>query len=134
MTEKELMSLSSKIGDISKNFENQAWSSGSKLLRENFDIASINAPKHYNETIKDLEEVLRQCRLLFLYSIFNIVCKEEDKVYIFDTPYQASMTYDAIVKKENSFYLRDEDGDYREMFSSEKFVKFVDDLYWEVYE
>jgi hypothetical protein len=38
------------------------------------------------------------------------------------------------MKKEDTFYLLDEDGDLKEMFVSENFVQFVDDSYWELYE
>jgi hypothetical protein len=37
-------------------------------------------------------------------------------------------------KKDGIFYLKDEDGDLREIFISEEFVAFIDDLYWELYE
>lgn len=134
MTKEKLKDLSEKIANISDNFEQKPWTENVKLLKEDFNVGSINTPKYYRGIIDELEEVLRESRLLFLYSIFNVVCKEEDKVYIFGSPYQASMIYDGVLKKEDSFYLRDEDGDYREISTSEKFVQFVDDLYWEIYE
>ncbi len=68
-------------------------------------------------------EVLRETRLLFLYSILNMVCKESGKNYNFDNPFQANMKYSAVMKKEGRFYLLDEDGDYREIFTSEKFMR-----------
>ncbi|MCV9928374.1 hypothetical protein OIU83_11950 [Flavobacterium sp. LS1R49] len=105
-----------------------------KLLREDFDINEIKTPKQYLETIDKITEILRETRLLFLYSVFNKVCTEEDKLYYFDTPYQANMSYSALIKKGKSFYLLDEDGDYSEIFTSESFVQFIDDQYWELYE
>lgn len=134
MTKEELIKLSQEIEDISSNFEEQAWSENMKLLKEDFDINSIKTPKHYWKTNDDLIEVLRETRLLFLYSVFNRVCKEEGELYYFDTPYQANMKYDAVMKKEGSFYIQDEDGDFRDIFTSENFTQFIDNLYWELYE
>ena len=134
MTKEELNKLSQEIEDISNNFEPKPFSENVKLLKEDFDINKIKSPKQYLETIDEITEVLRQTRLLFLYSVFNIVCKEEDKLYYFDTPYQAAMSYSALIKKGESFYLLDEDGDYSQTFTSEPFVQFIDDQYWELYE
>lgn len=134
MIKEELNKLLQEIEDISNNFELKPFSGKVKLLKENFDINEIKSPKQYLETIDEITEVLRETRLLFLYSVFNIVCKEEDKLYYFDTPYQAAMSYSALIKKGESFYLLDEDGDYSEIFTSEPFVRFIDDQYWELYE
>jgi hypothetical protein len=134
MTNEELSKLSEEIKDISNNFENKPWTGNIKLLKEDFDINSINTPNHYLKTTDVLEEVLRETRNLFLYSVLNIVCKEPGKLYNFDNPYQASMKYVAVMKKEGSFHLLDEDGDYREIFTSENFMRFIDDQYWELYE
>jgi len=134
MTKEELNKLSQEIEDISNNFELKPFSDNVKLLKEDFDINEIKTPKQYLETIDEITEVMRQTRLLFLYSVFNKVCIEEDKLYYFDTPYQAAMSYSAIIKKGESFYLLDEDGDYSQTFTSEPFVQFIDDQYWELYE
>ncbi|OCB77155.1 hypothetical protein B0A79_01970 [Flavobacterium piscis] len=134
MTKEEQNKLSQEIEDISNNFELKPFSDNVKLLKEDFDINKIKSPKQYLETIDEITEVLRQTRLLFLYSVFNKVCIEEDKLYYFDTPYQAAMSYSAIIKKGESFYLLDEDGDYSQTFTSEPFVQFIDDQYWELYE
>lgn len=134
MTKEELNKLSQEIEDISNNFEPKPFSENVKLLKEDFDINKIKSPKQYLETIDEITEVLRENRLLFLYSVFNVVCKEEDKLYYFDTPYQAAMSYSALIKKGESFYLLDEDGDYSQTFTSEPFVQFIDDQYWELYE
>ena len=134
MTKEELNKLSQEIEDISNNFELKPFSDNVKLLKEDFDINKIKSPKQYLETIDEITEVLRENRLLFLYSVFNLVCKEEDKLYYFDTPYQAAMSYSALIKKGVNFYLLDEDGDYSQTFTSEPFVQFIDDQYWELYE
>lgn len=134
MTKEELSKLSIEIDEISSNFENKAWTENRKLLKEEFNVLSINTPNNYLKTISELEEVLRQTRLLFLYSVFNRLCEEEGKLYNFDSPYQAGMKYTAIMKSEGTFHLLDEDGDFKEMFVSEKFVQFVDDSYWKLYE
>lgn len=134
MTKEELNKLSQEIENISNNFELKPFSDNVKLLKEDFDINEIKSPKQYLETIDEITEVLRQTRLLFLYSVFNKVCIEDDKLYYFDTPYQAAMSYSALIKKGESFYLLDEDGDYSQTFTSEPFVQFIDDQYWELYE
>jgi hypothetical protein len=134
MTKEDLSKLSNEIEEISSNFENKPWTENRKLLKKEFDSSSIKSPNNYLNTLSELEEVVRETRLLFLYSVFNIVCKEEGKLYDFDNPYQAGMRYTAIMKKEDTFYLLDEDGDLKEMFVSENFVQFVDDTYWELYE
>lgn len=134
MTKEEINKLSQDIEDISNNFEEKAWTDNVRLLKEDFDVSSIRTPNHYQKIINEIKEVLRESRLLFLYSVLDRVCKEEGKLYYFDTPYQANMIYDAVIKKEGTFHLRDEDGDYREIFTSESFEQFIDDLYWELYE
>jgi hypothetical protein len=134
MTKEEISKLSQEIEDISNYFETKPWSGNTKLFKEDFDINSISTPNHYRKTKDELEEVLRETRILFLNSALNIVCKELGKLYYFDTPYQALMRYDAVMKKEGNFYIMDEDGDYTEIFTSEKFTGFIDDLYWELFE
>ena len=134
MTKEELNKLTQEIEKVSNNFENKPWTENIKFLKENFDINSISTPNHYLKIIDELEEVLRETRLLFLYSVLNIVCKEEGKLYYFDKPYQLSMEYKGVVKKEGSFYLLDEDGHYREIFTSKEFMQFIDEQYWELYE
>lgn len=134
MTKEDLNKLSQEIDEISNKFEDKPWTDNVKLLKEDFDINSINTPSRYLKTLDELEEVLRETRLLFLYSVLNMVCKESGKLYNFDIPFQAGMKYTAVMKKDGSFYLLDEDGDYKEIFPSENFMRFIDDQYWELYE
>lgn len=134
MTKDELKKLNKEIEKISNNFEDKPWTENIKFLKENFDINSIGTPNHYLDIINEFEEVLRETRLLFLYSVLKVVCKEEGKLYYFDKPYQASMEYNGVMKKEGSFYLLDEDGHYREIFTSKEFMQFIDDQYWKLYE
>jgi hypothetical protein len=134
MTTGEKSKLSQEIEDISKNFENKPLTENFKLLKEDLDINSISTPNHYLKTIDKLQEILRETRLLFIYSVLNRVCKEEGKLYNFETPYQAAMKYSGVMKKEGSFYILDEDGDYSGIFTSEAFSQFIDDSYWELYE
>ncbi|MBS7230769.1 hypothetical protein KHA90_07015 [Flavobacterium psychroterrae] len=134
MTKEELNKLSQKIENVSTNFQLKPFTDNIKLLKEDFDINEIKTPQQYLKTIDDITEILRQTRLLFLYSVFNKVCTEQDKLYHFATPYKASMSYSAVIKKGNSFYLLDEDGDFSEIFTSESFMQFIDDEYWELYE
>lgn len=84
--------------------------------------------------IDEISEVLRETRILYLYATLNMVCKEEGKLYYFDTPYQSGVKYNGVKRKEEIFYLIDEDGDYRELFTSENFTQFIDEQYWELYE
>jgi len=134
MTNEKLSKLFHEIGDISNNFELKPWTENIKLLKDDFDINKINSPQNYLEVISEIAEILRQTRLLFIYSVLNKVCEDEAKLYHFETPFQASMSYTAVMKKEGSFYLLDEDGHYRETFTSEDFVRFIDDQYWELFE
>lgn len=134
MKEEEINILSQEIKNVSDYFENKPWTGSTKSLKEDFNIDSINAPNYYLNVIEKIDEVLRETRILFLYSVFNKVCKEENTLYHFNTPFQAEMRYDAIIRKEGTFYLLDENSDYREMFTSERFTQFIDELYWELYE
>jgi len=134
MTKENLSKLFQEIGVISSNFELKPWTENIKLLKDDFDINKIGSPQNYLEVINEITELLRQTRLLFIYSVLNKVCEEEGKLYHFEIPFQASMSYTAVMKKEGSFYLLDEDGHYRETFTSENFVRFIDDQYWELFE
>jgi len=125
MTDEELKKLSQEIERISNCFEPKPWTENVKLLKEDFDINSVSTPKYYWKIVREIEEILRETRLLFIISMLNRACKEEGKLYYFNTPYQASMRYDAIMKKEDNFYLLDEDGDYGEIFTSEAFAYFI---------
>ena len=134
MTKEELIILSQEIENISNNFELKPWTGNIKSLKEDFDINKISTPTHYSKILDQITEVQRETRLLFLYSVLNKVCAEEGELYHFGTPFKASMNYNAVMKKEGSFYLVDEDGDYRDIFTTEGFVCFIDDQYWELYE
>ena len=134
MTKDELSQLSQDIGDVSYYFESKPLTDNIKMLKQDFNIDKIDTPKHYSKIIDDISELLRETRLLFLYSVFKHVCKEENKLYYFDTPFQASMSYTAVIKKDYEYYILDEDGHYRELFTNEAFVRFIDDQYWELFE
>lgn len=90
--------------------------------------------KKLSQKIEELEEQLRESRRLFLYALLDMVCIEEGTLYFFVTPFQSAMQYDAVIKKGEDFYLRDEDGHFREIFINENFVRFIDDLYWDLYD
>ncbi len=134
MTKEELNKLLQDIGNISNNFELRPWTDKVKLLKPDFDISEIDTPKNYLQIIDEISEILRETRLLFLYSVFNKVCEEEGKLYYFDASFQAGMSYSAVMKKDDNFFILDEDGDYREVFTSEAFARFIDNQYWELYE
>lgn len=134
MTKEQLNNFYQDIEKISENFEQKPFTENVKLLKENFKIDSLNTPNHYQSMIDELSEIIRESRVLFIYSVLNKVCEEDEKVYLFDVPYQASMNYIGVMKKEGSFYLQDEDKDFREIFSSEGFTHFIDTQYWKLYE
>ena len=93
MTKEEKVILLQEIDDISSNFEDASFTGNIKLLKEDFDIKSIKTPKVYRKTIDELNEVLRETRLLFLYSVLNKVCEEEGKLYYFDTLHSSQDQY-----------------------------------------
>lgn len=134
MTKEEINKLTQDIGDVSNNFDSKPFTENIRLLKEDFDLNILDTPQNYKDILDDISEILRQTRLLFLYSVLNKVCKQEEEIYAFKNPFQASMKYHGVMKKEQIFYLQDEDGAYREIFTSEKFVQFIDDEYWEIYE
>lgn len=134
MKKDEIEKLVREIESVSSNFEDEACTDKVRLLKDGFDLKAIGGPKRYLEFISEVNELARQGRLLFLYSIFNRVCEKEGVTYRFKTPYQANMAYSAVMNKEGVFYILDGDGHYREIFCTEKFVHFVEDEYWELIE
>ncbi|MDM1295357.1 MULTISPECIES: hypothetical protein [unclassified Sphingobacterium] len=134
MTKEEINHLCQELEHINKNFEEKSYPGNAPLLKQDFNIQSLNTPNHYLKVMDEMNDMLRKSRVLFLNAVLDKVCLEEGKVYDFAKPFQAGMSYFAVTRKEGTFYLKDEDGDYREIFSSEEFVSFIDDLYWELYE
>lgn len=132
MKKENLNKLLQEIENITSYFEEKPFTENIKLLKEDFD--KINTPNHYLSIIEELSEILRETRILFIYSALNKVCEIEGKLYFFDIPFEASMKYNAVMKKEGCFYIQDEDGDYKEVFTSENFAKFIDDQYWELFQ
>ena len=132
MKKDEIENLVREIESISSNFEDEAWTENVRLLKDGFDLKAIGDPKRYLGFIDAVNELARQGRLLFLYSTFNRVCEKEGVAYRFKAPYQANMAYSAVMKKEGAFYILDEDRQYREIFCTEKFARFVEDEYWEL--
>ena len=134
MNENKMNKLFEEISAINSNFEDEAITHNIKPLKENYNINSVNNPKKYWQVLEELQELSRQTRVLFIYSALNKICIEEGKLYQFDDAFHASMKYTAVMKKENNFYLLDEDGDFREVFTSENFARFIDEMYWELYD
>lgn len=134
MKQQQTPTLCNRIEKISDKFETNYYSSSNMLLKNKLTIDQFDEPSSYLELLEDLEEVKRQTRVLFIHAVLNKVCIEEGKLYLFNSPYQASMSYSGVMKKEGIFYLKDEDGDLREIFDSENFQQFIDDQYWEFYE
>ena len=130
----EIEKLVDEIISISNNFEDEAFTENVKLLREGFNLEAVGSPKRYLEFVSEVSELVRQGRILFIYSTFNRVCEKEGKNYRFNTPYQANIAYSAVMKKQGTLYLLDEDGHYREIFCTESFARFVEDEYWELIE
>ncbi len=121
-----------EIEAITDNFEDEPWTENVRLLKADFDAGKLETPKHYSEVISELSEILREARVLFLHSVFAKVCEKEGEPYGFSVPYQARMKYGAVMRKGGSFYLLDEDGHYREIFTNENFTRFVDEQYWKL--
>jgi hypothetical protein len=134
MKKKDLEVLTSEIKEVTDHYEDVAWSDNTRLLKSDFDISSIKTPNSYLNTVNHLDEVLRETRLLFIFSVLKKVCFEDSKPCVFKVPYEQTDTYSAVVKKGEDFFLIDSDGDLREIFSNEKFMRFIDDEYWELYE
>jgi len=134
MKKHEIENLVREIESISSNFEDEAWTDNVKLLKDGFDPEQVGDPKRYLEFISAVNELARQGRLLFLYSTLNRVCEKEGVAYQFKAPYQANMAYSAVMKKDGSFYILDEDGQYREIFCTDKFARFIENEYWELIE
>ncbi len=134
MKKNEIENLVTEIEAISSNFEDEAYTENIRLLKDGFDLKTLGDPKQYLEFIATVDELARQGRLLFLYSIFNRVCDKEGVLYQFKKPYQANMEYSAVLKIEGNFYILDEDNHHREIFCSEKFARFIEDEYWELIE
>lgn len=134
MNQQQNTYLFNKIDKISNKFETTAFTGSNRLLKNDLKIDQLEEPSFYFDLLEDLEEVKRQTRVLFIHAILNKVCIEEGKLYLFNAPYQASMSYSGVLKKEGIFYLKDEDGDLREIFDSENFLQFIDDEYWELYD
>lgn len=134
MNKNKMNELFKDLSAVNDNFEVEAITLNIKPIKENYDINSANNPKKYWRILEELQELSRQTRILFIHSALNKICIEEGKLYQFDDAFQASMEYTAVMKKENNFYLLDEDGDYREVFISENFARFIDEQYWELYD
>ncbi|MFD2943263.1 hypothetical protein [Flavobacterium notoginsengisoli] len=134
MNKEQLHALTGDIEVISKYFEEKPFTDSVKMLKENFDTESVQSPGHYLQVMDQVSELLRQTRFLFICSVLNKVCLEENKWYSFSEPFQAKMAYSAVMKRDGFFYVLDEDGDHNEIFTSENFMQFIDDQYWELYE
>lgn len=132
MTKEEIESLTREIEAISRNFESEPCTEDVRMLKSDFDIATIWEPQRYLEFIHAAAEILRQARVLFLHAALNRVCEKEKVAYRFRTPYRANMAYSAVMKNEGAFYILDEDGHYREIFDSEKFAGFIENEFWEI--
>ncbi len=134
MSQYQEIPLCNKIDKVSTKFESTLLTGSYRILKNDFSINDLDEPNIYLRLLEDLEEVKRQTRVLFIHVVLNKVCIEERKIYLFNTPYQANMSYSGVMKKEGIFYLKDEDGDLKEVFDSENFQQFIDDQYWELYD
>ena len=134
MTNEEIAHLCHRLEDVDKNFEQKSYPGHMTPLKEDFNIRSLSTPNYYLKLMDEMNDMLRKSRVLFLNAVLDKVCIEEGKFYDFKQAFQSAMSYYAVTKKDGIFYLKDEDGDLREIFSSEEFVAFIDDLYWALYE
>ena len=134
MKKLEIEKLAREIESISNHFEDELLIGSMKILRENFSVDTLGDPNGYLDFISEIGEILRQARVLFIYSAFNRVCEKEGVEYRFKAPYKSNMKYSAVMKKDGIFYILDEDGDYRDIFCTEKFAEFVENEYRELIE
>lgn len=145
MNQQQTQTLYNRIDKISDKFETNYYKVGYNQLdndyytcsyvslKNDLKIDQLDQPSIYLDLLDDLEEVKRQTRVLFIHAVLNKVCIEAGKLYLFNGPYQASISYKGVLKGESTFYLKDEDGDFTEIFDSENFQQFIDDQYWELY-
>jgi hypothetical protein len=134
MPNQSRVNLENAIPGIAEHYETEPWTENMRSLREDFDISSIKSPSHYVDAISEISEFLREARVLFIYSVFNVICREDGVPYPLKSSYTANQEYTAVMRKDGCFYLRDEDGAYRDIFTNEKFAQFVDDNYYEIFE
>lgn len=134
MSNEGLNNLALELEKVSTNFESLSFTKNNSVLKPNIDFNELDTPPSYLNLCEDLKEWQRKSRILFLLSVLTKVCLEEGKYYYFEEPFQAGMKYIAVIKKNDYFYLLDEDKDLREIFVSEDFVQFIDDNFWELYE
>lgn len=134
MDEKERDSFQQKINNLSKLFESKGLTSGMNPEHKNFDTSKLEDPNFYLELLDELEELKRQARVLFLHSVFKKLCVEEGKVYKFSYPFQAIKSYIGIFKKEEFYYLVDDNGGLGHCFYDENFQIFIDREFWELYD
>ena len=134
MKQQHTPTLCNRIEKISDKFETIDLIPTKWFLKNDLKVDQFEQPSFYLDLLEDLEEVKRQTRVLFIHAVLNKVCVQEGKLYLFNAPYQASMSYSGVMKKEGTFYLKDEDGDLKEVFDSENFQQFIDDQYWELYD
>ncbi|MDR1847641.1 MAG: hypothetical protein LBR17_05940 [Bacteroidales bacterium] len=127
MTQEEKDKLIQAFERIEHHFDVNPYSANLTSLKDDFTLNDLDkeGSLYYSESVETIGEYYHAACAIYIYSLLNEVCKKEEKLYYFDTPYQAGMRYDAVMKKENAFYLLDEDGHFRDVFSSEKFMQFV---------
>lgn len=134
MKQQQSQTLCNRIDKISDKFETIDLIPTKWFLKNDLKVDQFEQPSFYLDLLEDVEEVKRQTRVLFIHAVLNKVCVQERKLYLFNSPYQANMSYSGVMKKEGTFYIKDEDGDLKEVFDSENFQQFIDDQYWELYE
>ena len=134
MTNDKTSELINDINSISIHFEEKPSNNNFKDVKESFNLKSTDTPTHYWQVKEELEEILRQTRFLYLHAVFNKICKVDGEFYEFDVPFESAMKYYGVVKQNDTFYLKDEDGDFRDIFHGEDFANFIQELYWEIYE
>ena len=133
MKKQDFESITEEIKSISFHFEDSPFSHNMKSLKEDFDMDVLNSPNSYLSFLDEINEFSRQARILFVTSVYKVVCKQNDVVYYFDQPFDTGIKYLGVTKKNNSLYLIDNDGHLRDLFASEEFMRFTDNQYWEVY-
>lgn len=93
---------------LSKSNKNQSINN-SKIEDNlsNDEIEYIKIPEKYYDVYTELNSIFNDTKLLFLESVFDLFCNENNKIYNFQTRFYSDITYQGIVKNNNKLYLID---------------------------
>lgn len=93
---------------LSKSNKNQSINN-SKIedALSNDEIEYIKIPEKYHDIYTELNSIYNDTKLLFLESVFELFCNENNKIYNFQTRFNSDIPYQGIIKNNNKLYLID---------------------------